>query len=152
MYAIASFMYIVLHVNSVQLKLHHFNLRLAFNHCKILNYHSHSNIKRYSKMSFCCDLKYNDEGNFIPWSNSQVDNTPTVIVTFGDNRKLHWRCLKKISKTNGWVTDTTWKHSTAQDNNHILLLNPIDENLIYMRIVKLRLYINMATYLYLEII
>ena len=127
MYVIANFIHILLHDNKVQLKLYNFNLRLVFNHCTILNYHSHSNIERCSNMSFHCDLKYDDKGNFIPWSNSQADNTPTVIVIFGDNCKLHWRRLKKISKSNDWVTDKTWKHSMILDNYHILLLNPIDK-------------------------
>ena len=32
-----------------------------------------------------------------------------------------------LSKSNGWVTDKSWKHSMILDNNHILLLHPLDE-------------------------
>ena len=73
-----------------------------------------------------CDIKYNNKGYFIPWSNSQVHNSPTVIVTFCDNRKLHDRRLEKVSKSN-CVTDKTWKHFMTLNKNHILLLNTIDE-------------------------
>ena len=82
----------------MQLKLYNCNIRLVFNHCTIINYRSHNIIKRCSKMGFHCDLKYDDKGNSIRWSNSQINNTPTVIVTFGDNRKLHWRRLEKHLK------------------------------------------------------
>ena len=78
-------------------------------------------------MGYHCNITYNNKGNFIPWSNSQVHNTPTTIVNFGDNHKLHWSCLKIVSKSNGWVTNTIWKHSMTLNNNHILLLHPINE-------------------------
>ena len=79
-------------------------------------------------MAYHCGIKYNDKGNIISWINTQVHNTPTVIVAFCDNRKLHWRRLKKVSKSNGWVTNKSWKHSmTLNNNNQILLLNPLDE-------------------------
>ena len=32
-----------------------------------------------------------------------------------------------MSKSEGWVTDKIWKHSMTLDNNHILLLNSLDE-------------------------
>ena len=32
-----------------------------------------------------------------------------------------------MSKSEGWVTDKSWKHSMAMGNNHILLLNPSDD-------------------------
>ena len=88
-YAIANFIQRLIHVNRMQLKLNNCNLRLPFNHCTILHYNSHSNIKRCSKMGYHYDTQYDDKVHSIPWINSQVHNTPTEVVIFCDNRKLH---------------------------------------------------------------
>ena len=40
-------------------------------------------------MGYHYDTQYDDKVHSIPWINSQVHNTPTEVVIFCDNRKLH---------------------------------------------------------------
>ena len=40
-------------------------------------------------MGFHCDNKYNVRGKY-KCPNSQIENTPIVIVSFGHARVLHW--------------------------------------------------------------
>ena len=75
-------------------------------------------------------MKYNNEGKFLKKSNSQIENTPIVIVTYGESRRLHWRRMKRIIKFNGkyeWILDTSWSETMEMNNEYFLIINPKDE-------------------------
>ena len=59
------------------------DLRYDLNSYTILSYFKNS------KMPFHCDTKYTKNG--IYHNNGQVQNTPVVIVTYGDDHILNWR-------------------------------------------------------------
>ena len=44
-------------------------------------------------MGFHCDNTYNIRGKYMERANSQIENTPIVIVSFGHARLLHWERL-----------------------------------------------------------
>ena len=68
------------------------DLTKAFNSCIILVYDK-------SKMGWHTDVKHNNKGEYLSSMNSQVEDTPTVIVTLGHDRLLHWRRILKKSYT-----------------------------------------------------
>ena len=46
-------------------------------------------------MGYHCDNTYNDKGIFLKSMNSHVENTPIVIISYGGQRTLNWRRVKR---------------------------------------------------------
>ena len=67
------------------------SLSNPFNHCVKLIYISKNKIKEESSLGYHCDIVYNNDGCYMINQNEQIENTPTVIFTFGDKRILKWR-------------------------------------------------------------
>ena len=44
-------------------------------------------------MGFHCDNTYSLSGKYMRCSNSQIEKTPIVIVSFGNDRVMHWEKL-----------------------------------------------------------
>ena len=100
-----------------------------FNHCVKLLYISKEDIKLESSLGFHCDVSYTNKGTYKTKQNSQIENTPTVIFTFGDDRVLRWRRKKLILQKNGykaWATDKEWTEY-IQMNCSLKVINTIGE-------------------------
>ena len=74
---------------------------------------------------------YNHKGVYLDKQNGQKENTPTVIVTIGDSRKLKWRrrilVLDLVTGRYKWQIDKTWKHVMHISSGSIVIVNPLDE-------------------------
>jgi hypothetical protein len=127
---IATYIHQLIYVHRKELMLCKFKLCHTFNHCTILNYHAGRNIKPKLSMGYHCDFKYDLNGELIKSRNTQVLNTPTVVITTGQSRMLKWRRMKRGLNKKGrtdWIPDTVWVHQMVMDNKHMLILNPLDE-------------------------
>ena len=79
-------------------------------------------------MGWHCDTSYNNNGLFK--HNSQVENTPVVIVTYGHDRTINWQRVVHSGK--GWVRDKTWcRQSMKMNSDSYMLLHPVDEKPFY---------------------
>ena len=106
------------------------NMTNAFNHCVKLLYVSKLNIKKESSLGYHCDIMYNNDGVYMINQNEQTENTPTVILTFGDQRILKWRRKIYTKGKNGrkmWVPDISWNESIVMNNFSITIINTLDE-------------------------
>jgi len=107
------------------------NLNAVFNSCTVLPYTSICDIKKISSMGWHCDAKYTLDGIFQTSKNSQVENTPVIIVTYGNCRSLKWRRVYYGPNKQGkmeWLEDKTWtKVEMSMSNTSFLLLNHADE-------------------------
>ena len=72
----------------------------------------------------------NNHGNYMHTQNSQVENTPSVIINLGDSRILKWRrhILTRLpdGKTK-YQTDKQWQTSFHMNNHPVTISNPLDE-------------------------
>ena len=97
------------------------DLTSPFNHCTVLIYYADKGTGRKSSMGFHSDCTYkNKNGAFDYLRNSQQVNTPTVVLSLGDTRTLHWKrrhlipklCKGKCGSTkvaNVWHDDPSWE-------------------------------------------
>ena len=89
------------------------DLSETFNHCTILLYCDHPNLKYHSSIRMHTDIVHNHDGIYMPAQSSQAETTPTTIITTGDSRSLKWqkRTLTKHSETgrDNWMIDKIWK-------------------------------------------
>ena len=62
--------------------------------------------------------------------NSRVENTPSIMMTFGDSMILTWRrqILTRLptGKTK-WQTDKNWQNIFNMNIHYITITNPLDE-------------------------
>ena len=65
------------------------------NHCTLLVYYGHKELKVKSTMGYHCDSTYNDKGLFLRSMNSHVENTPVVIISNGGERTLNWQKINR---------------------------------------------------------
>ena len=121
----AQFIHKLLLQNSNLLRLNNLNLCEKFNSCAILLYHKMQGIKEASSMGWHTDLKYSKDGIFSVNLNSQKENTPTVIFTLGDKRKLNWRKIVFDEKNKSQPSAKIFE--MLLEEGHILILNPHDE-------------------------
>ena len=74
---------------------------------------------------------YNHKGVYLDKQNGQKENTPTVVVTIGDSRKLKWRrrilVLDLVTGRYNWQIDKTWKYVMHVASGSIVIVNPLDE-------------------------
>lgn len=54
-----------------------------------------------SSLGYHCDCVYNKAGDFVAAQNSQTENTPVVIVTFGNSCTLHMK--KQVLLDEEWI-------------------------------------------------
>ena len=76
-------------------------------------------------MGWHTDIKYSKSGKFSNSRNTQLEHTPTVIVTFGDSRCLKWR--KVIYDNENKATHTKAFLKMILTEGTILILHPGDE-------------------------
>ena len=83
-------------------------------------------------MGWHCDSSYNNDGSFK--NISQVQNTPVIILTYGNNRTLKWQRVAHSSK--GWVRDQNWTtQSMTMNDSSYMLLHPHDEKPHYNNLI-----------------
>ena len=72
------------------------NLDQCFNHCTVITYYAGGDLKKQASLGMHTDCVYSPrDGTFTNDSNSQVENTPAVIYSLGDQILLHYkkRCM-----------------------------------------------------------
>ena len=111
-----------------------------FNHCTILMYYADQNNERKASMGIHSDCTYNTKDTkFDLKRNSQLINTPTVVLSLGDARTLKWKrrhLIPKLCKTKGgkskvrnvWHDDPLWDTRFELEDNTVTIINPGDEN------------------------
>ena len=60
-----------------------------------------------------------------------MENTPTVIVSLGDERLLNWRRRVKVKNNKGswvWKIDPSWSGTMSMKRKSIVVLHLLDEN------------------------
>ena len=99
---------------------------LPFNHCSILIYFGLHGYKKYSTLSSHCDNTYRPNGEFVHRLNSQVENTPTITLTIGDSRIIHYH-RRYSSNGKFWDKDLEPVHSHTLSHGSINVVHPDDE-------------------------
>ena len=89
------------------------DLSQKFNHCTILIYYAGEGLKKYSSLGYHTDCVYSPStGKYSPQSNTQEQNTPAVIYSIGDKRRLNWRCRCVVESQSG---KKVWKKRRYQN-------------------------------------
>jgi len=105
---------------------HSLDLSHEFNSCTILPYCKVNDIKAESSMGWHTDSKYDKNHKFSESKNSQVQNAPVVIVSYGTHRGLHWR--RVVLTKDGRKEDKSWnKMIMLMSETSYMLLHPLDE-------------------------
>ena len=65
-------------------------------------------------------------GKFVDTANSQVENTPAVIYSLGDNRVLHWGEIRLLNGK--WCLDPSFSTSYILNSDTVTIINPLDED------------------------
>ena len=116
-----------------ELNLKGLDLSVCFNHCTSLLYFAEKTLKPASTMPYHCDVTYNHKGQYVDSANEQVENTPTVIISLGDNRFLNWQlqiCLvnQKTGRLKWYnVCKTDFMKTINLEDKTILIINTLDE-------------------------
>ena len=78
------------------------DLSQKFNHCTILIYYAGEGLKKHTSLGYHTDCVYSPStGKYSSHSNTQEQNTPAVIYSIGDNRRLNWRCRRVVKCQSG---------------------------------------------------
>ena len=78
------------------------DLSKKFNHCTILIYYAGEGLKKYTSLGYHTDCVYSPStGKYSSQSNTQEQNTPAVIYSIGDKRRLNWRCRCVVESQSG---------------------------------------------------
>ena len=103
-------------------------LECDYNHCTVLLYNAHMS-KVNNTLSFHCDCKYNHKGKFQYDSNTQGENTATIVYSLGDPRTLYFRkrWIHQSSSITTWISEKESLNKFELTNNSIFVLHPSDE-------------------------
>ena len=129
---IAKQLNLMLKNNCSQLNLDGVDLSYKFNHCSTLLYYASPILKPKAYMPFHCDITYNHKGEYVTM-NEQVENTPSVIISLGDDRTLEWR--RQICMLNPKTRRFKWYNVDKNDfcrsfklgDKTIFIVNTLDE-------------------------
>lgn len=106
-----------------------------FDSCTILTYFSYKDVKLASQMGSHCDNMNSINGVYSKFANSQIENTPVVIVSFGETRTFNFQQMQLIHNNNTskkWSKDSDFVQSMVMNSNSIIILNPADKKPHYM--------------------
>ena len=105
---------------------------IRFNHCTVLIYYAGLGLKDKSSLGYHTDCVYSPvSGEYVSNKNTQLENTPAVIYSVGDERELHWKVRKTaLSKSgrNVWVMLQNDKMSFKLGPDTLTVIHPDDEN------------------------
>ena len=124
MIAIADHLSEVLHNNVSCLNLQSVDISKKLNHMTCLIYAADGKLKPKTTMGFHSDGSYTKDGIFSIPRNCQVENTPTVVFSLGNDRDLNWR--RRFLKNKIWVRDDSWGACYCIGNNTITIVNSKD--------------------------
>ena len=107
-------------------------IKSDFNHCVILLYYSIEGVKQRSVIGIHNDNIYDRSGNYSKKDNSQMESTPTVTLTLGQNRELNYYLrysplLDNSSKRSFWQEDNIKVQTKILSHGSIHVLHPQDE-------------------------
>ena len=112
---------------------HTSNIRCEqFNHCTVLLYYGVNGIKEYSKLGYHCDCVYDKWGRFRNSANSQLENSITVSVCIGDERKIRFKRRYIGTPSDCWEYDEDSIMETVLGNGSLLVIHPDDERPFYI--------------------
>ena len=113
------------------------NLDLPFNHCTVIIYYAGDNLKKQASLGMHADCVYSPrDGKFKKDSNSQVENTPAIIYSIGDERVLNFK-RRGMTKAGVWEDDDSFGASYHLNSDTATVINPVDENpLSYKNLLK----------------
>ena len=121
----ASLIHKILVRNQDKLGLQGADLSTVFNVCSILIYYSMPGIKDKSVLGFHPDIKHGKNHKYLRRQNSQRKNTPTVVFSLGDGRKLKW--IRRVHNGKTWQIDKDFDHCMEINECYGVVVNPIDE-------------------------
>ena len=105
---------------------------LVPNHCSVLIYYGLDGYKDASTLSFHCDNTYTCSGKFSVKKNTQTEDTPTITLTMGSDRVIHYQ--RRYSNGGKWEIDATFSHSETLKHGTIGIVHPDDERPFKMNI------------------
>ena len=108
------------------------DLSQKFNHCTILIYYAGEGLKKYTSLGYHTDCVYSPStGEYSLHSNTQEQNTPAVIYSIGDKRRLNWRCRCVAESQSGkkvWKKKEGIKMCFELGTDSLTIIHPNDEN------------------------
>ena len=108
------------------------DLSQKFNHCTILIYYAGKGLKKSTSLGYHTDCVYSPStGEYISNSNSQEANTPAVIYSIGDKKRLNWKCRCIEKSTSGkinWQKKACIKMCFELGTDSLTIIHPNDEN------------------------
>ena len=121
----------MLHSNNEVFKMTGVDIDQKFNHCTILIYYAGEGLKEYTKLGYHTDCVYSPStGEYETKSNSQKVNTPAVIYSIGDKRRLNWKC-RNVAKLkcgrNTWQKKKCSKMRFELGTDTLTIIHPDDE-------------------------
>ena len=122
----------ILNDNRNLFKLDNCDMDHKFNHCTILIYYAGDGLKERSSLGYHTDCVYSPStGEYVTKMNSQEKNTPAVIYSIGDARRLRWKERKiGLSKCGRKI----WEDSVCSNmcfelgSDTMTIINGDDEN------------------------
>lgn len=123
--------------NRVFFNLEGVDLDQQFNHCTVIIYYADDCLKKQASLGMHCDCVYSPhDGKFKKKSNSQVENTPALIYSVGDERILNFK-RRGMSKAGTWEDDDSFGTSYHLNSDTATIINSLDEDpLSYKNISK----------------
>ena len=83
------------------------DIKQKFNHFTILIYYAGQGLKENTRLGYHTDCVYSPStGEYNSKSNSQKVNTPAIIYSIGDKRRLDWKCRNVVKSKCG---RNTWQ-------------------------------------------
>ena len=108
------------------------DLNTKFNHCTVLLYYAGKGLKKSTSLGYHTDCVYSPvTGEYVTKKNSQKENTPAIIYTIGDRRRLNWKCRHVSDNIKGrkvWKESNDDKLSFGLESDTITIIHHHDEN------------------------
>ena len=107
------------------------DIKQKFNHCTILIYYAGQGLKEKTTLGYHTDCVYSPStGEYDSKSNSQKVNTPAIIYSIGDKRRLNWRCQNLVKSKCGkctWQKKKCSKMCFELGTDTLTIIHPDDE-------------------------
>jgi hypothetical protein len=110
---------------------------VPLNHCTILFYYYKNDKSTARMLGYHTDNVYDKDGNFLRNKNTQLEDTPTYILTVGAHRDLSFEKQSKIIK-GGRKWKRIFTRSIRLVHNSLFVLHPADERPKFFQSLKFR--------------